>query len=53
VLKITNTGWASTFVHIAYRNGDQLVLAGNHGDEYEGRLRDALLQTAAGAASVA
>ncbi len=41
--KITNTaGWASTFVHIAsIGNGDGptvLVLAGNHGDEYEGQV---------------
>ena len=41
--KITNTaGWASTFVHIAQvANGDGptvLVLAGNHGDEYEGQV---------------
>jgi N-alpha-acetyl-L-2,4-diaminobutyrate deacetylase len=41
--KITNTaGWASTFVHIAsIANGDGptvLVLAGNHGDEYEGQV---------------
>ena len=41
--KITNTaGWASTFVHIAsIANGEGptiLVLAGNHGDEYEGQV---------------
>jgi N-alpha-acetyl-L-2,4-diaminobutyrate deacetylase len=41
--KITNTaGWASTFVHLAcVANGDGptvLVLAGNHGDEYEGQV---------------
>lgn len=41
--KITNTaGWASTFVHIGcVANGDGptvLVLAGNHGDEYEGQV---------------
>ena len=41
--KITNTaGWASTFVPIAQvANGDGptvLVLAGNHGDEYEGQV---------------
>ena len=41
--KINNTaGWASTFVHIAQvANGDGptvLVLAGNHGDEYEGQV---------------
>jgi predicted deacylase len=41
--KITNTaGWASTFVHLAgVVNGDGptvLVLAGNHGDEYEGQV---------------
>ena len=41
--KITNTaGWASTFVHIAQvANGEGptvLVLAGNHGDEYEGQV---------------
>ena len=41
--KITNTaGWASTWVHIAsIANGDGptvLVLAGNHGDEYEGQV---------------
>ena len=41
--KITNTaGWASTFVHIgSIANGDGptvLVLAGNHGDEYEGQV---------------
>lgn len=41
--KITNTaGWASTFVQIAQvANGDGptvLVLAGNHGDEYEGQV---------------
>jgi hypothetical protein len=41
--KITNTaGWASTFVHVAQvANGDGptvLVLAGNHGDEYEGQV---------------
>ena len=41
--KITNTaGWASTFVHIgsvANGNGPTvLVLAGNHGDEYEGQV---------------
>ena len=41
--KITNTaGWASTFVHIgcvARGNGPTvLVLAGNHGDEYEGQV---------------
>src|SRR5215510_7711389 len=41
--KITNTaGWASTFVHIGcIANGDGptvLVLAGNHGDEYEGQV---------------
>jgi predicted deacylase len=41
--KITNTaGWASTFVHCAcIANGDGptvLVLAGNHGDEYEGQV---------------
>ncbi len=41
--KITNTaGWASTFVHIAsIGDGDGptvLVLAGNHGDEYEGQV---------------
>jgi predicted deacylase len=41
--KITNTaGWASTFVHIAsIANGQGptvLVLAGNHGDEYEGQV---------------
>ena len=41
--KITNTaGWASTFVHIAsIARGDGptvLVLAGNHGDEYEGQV---------------
>jgi len=39
--KINNTaGWASTFVHVGQvANGDEptvLVLAGNHGDEYEG-----------------
>ena len=44
--KITNTaGWASTFVHIgSVANGDGptvLVLAGNHGDEYEGAGRRA------------
>lgn len=41
--KITNTaGWASSFVHIASigdGNGPTvLVLAGNHGDEYEGQV---------------
>ena len=41
--KINNTaGWASTFVHMAQvANGDGptvLVLAGNHGDEYEGQV---------------
>jgi N-alpha-acetyl-L-2,4-diaminobutyrate deacetylase len=41
--KITNTaGWASTFVQIAsVANGNGptvLVLAGNHGDEYEGQV---------------
>ena len=41
--RITNTaGWASTFVHIAsIANGEGptvLVLAGNHGDEYEGQV---------------
>jgi N-alpha-acetyl-L-2,4-diaminobutyrate deacetylase len=41
--KITNTaGWASTFIHIAsIANGPGptvLVLAGNHGDEYEGQV---------------
>ncbi|MDH5334009.1 MAG: succinylglutamate desuccinylase/aspartoacylase family protein, partial [Thermoleophilia bacterium] len=41
--KITNTaGWASTFVHIGQvASGDGptvLVLAGNHGDEYEGQV---------------
>jgi predicted deacylase len=41
--KITNTaGWASTFVHVSQvANGDGptvLVLAGNHGDEYEGQV---------------
>ena len=41
--KITNTaGWASTFVHLGcVANGDGptvLVLAGNHGDEYEGQV---------------
>ena len=41
--KITNTaGWASTFVHIiSIANGagpTVLVLAGNHGDEYEGQI---------------
>lgn len=41
--KITNTaGWASTFVHLGcIANGDGptvLVLAGNHGDEYEGQV---------------
>ncbi len=41
--KITNTaGWASTFVHIGVvANGEGptvLVLAGNHGDEYEGQV---------------
>ena len=41
--KITNTGgWASTFIPIAsIANGDGpnvLVLAGNHGDEYEGQV---------------
>lgn len=41
--KITNTaGWASTFIHIAsVANGTGptvLVLAGNHGDEYEGQM---------------
>jgi N-alpha-acetyl-L-2,4-diaminobutyrate deacetylase len=41
--KITNTaGWASTFVHLGVvANGDGptvLVLAGNHGDEYEGQI---------------
>jgi len=41
--KITNTaGWASTFVHIASIAGGDgptvLVLAGNHGDEYEGQV---------------
>ena len=41
--KITNTaGWASTFVQIAsIASGDGptvLVLAGNHGDEYEGQV---------------
>ena len=41
--KITNTaGWASTFVHIGcIANGEGptvLVLAGNHGDEYEGQV---------------
>ena len=41
--KITNTaGWASTFVHIAsIARGEGptvLVLAGNHGDEYEGQV---------------
>ena len=41
--KITNTaGWASSFVHIAsIGNGKGptiLVLAGNHGDEYEGQV---------------
>ena len=41
--KINNTaGWASTFVHIGQvANGDGptvLVLAGNHGDEYEGQV---------------
>ena len=41
--KITNTGgWASSFVPIAsVANGDGpnvLVLAGNHGDEYEGQV---------------
>ena len=41
--KITNTaGWASTFVHIASSSNGEgptvLVLAGNHGDEYEGQV---------------
>ncbi|HEX4746202.1 MAG TPA: succinylglutamate desuccinylase/aspartoacylase family protein [Gaiellaceae bacterium] len=41
--KITNTaGWASTFVHLGViANGEGptvLVLAGNHGDEYEGQV---------------
>lgn len=41
--KITNTaGWASTFVHLGcIVSGDGptvLVLAGNHGDEYEGQV---------------
>ena len=41
--KITNTaGWASTFIHIGcIVNGTGptvLVLAGNHGDEYEGQV---------------
>jgi predicted deacylase len=41
--KITNTaGWASTFVHVgSVANGEGptvLVLAGNHGDEYEGQV---------------
>jgi N-alpha-acetyl-L-2,4-diaminobutyrate deacetylase len=41
--KINNTaGWASTFVHVGQvANGDGptvLVLAGNHGDEYEGQV---------------
>ena len=41
--KITNTaGWASTFVHVAsIARGEGptvLVLAGNHGDEYEGQV---------------
>jgi N-alpha-acetyl-L-2,4-diaminobutyrate deacetylase len=41
--KITNTaGWASTFVHLGViARGDGptvLVLAGNHGDEYEGQV---------------
>lgn len=41
--KITNTaGWASTFIHIGcIAQGDGptvLVLAGNHGDEYEGQV---------------
>ena len=41
--KITNTaGWASTFIHIgciAQGEGPTvLVLAGNHGDEYEGQV---------------
>jgi len=41
--KITNVaGWASTFVHISsIANGSgptALVLAGNHGDEYEGQI---------------
>ena len=41
--KITNTaGWASTFIHIGcVVNGTGptvLVLAGNHGDEYEGQV---------------
>jgi predicted deacylase len=41
--KINNTaGWASTFVHLGrVANGDGptvLVLAGNHGDEYEGQV---------------
>ena len=41
--KITNTaGWASTFIHLGQvANGDGptvLVLAGNHGDEYEGQV---------------
>jgi predicted deacylase len=41
--KITNTaGWASTFIHIGcVVNGagpTVLVLAGNHGDEYEGQV---------------
>jgi len=41
--KITNTGgWASTFVPIASIAGGEgptvLVLAGNHGDEYEGQV---------------
>jgi predicted deacylase len=41
--KITNTaGWASTFVHLGVvANGDGptvLVLAWNHGDEYEGQV---------------
>ena len=41
--KLTNTaGWASTFVHLGVvSNGDGptvLVLAGNHGDEYEGQV---------------
>ena len=41
--RITNTaGWASTFVHLGVvASGDGptvLVLAGNHGDEYEGQV---------------
>lgn len=41
--KISNTaGWASTFIHIGcIVNGEGptvLVLAGNHGDEYEGQI---------------